>query len=94
MNIKIYYHDNINIDFSGIDNIEFDNMKLSKWDGIEELLRYIQDESGYNDIGIRYINDTLIPSPVEFNQITDFNVKRNILQIFKKINNEIEFIKR
>ena len=94
MNIKIYYHDNITIDFRGIDKIEIDNVKVNVWDGINEILKYIQDESGYKDIGIRYTNNTLIPSPVEFNQITDFNIKRNILQIFKKINDNIEFIKR
>ena len=92
MKIIIYYHDKINIDFSGIDNIEIDDIKLSKWDGIEQILKYLQNESGYKDIGIRYMNNTLIPSPVEFNQITDYNIKRKTLQIFKDINNDIEFV--
>jgi len=40
------------------------------------------------------MNNTLIPSPIEFNQITDFNTKKKILDIFRKINDNIEFIKR
>jgi len=41
MKIQIYYHNNISIDFSGIDRIIIDDTPLDKWDGIEEILKYI-----------------------------------------------------
>jgi len=93
MKFQIYYKNKISIDFEGINKIIEDGREVPIYQGIEDILKYLKDEIKYNNISIRYMNDTIIPSPVEFNQITNYDLKRKIMNAFQKLNNIVEFIK-